>query len=298
MSSRCLRIAPGLPDRPSGRSGKPISALAAVFLLTLLGISTQSLAAPERAVPRELRICSDPNNLPFSNRRLEGFENKIAALLGKDLHAQLSYVWWAPRRGFIRNTLNAGRCDVVMGVPAGFEMTLNTAPYYRSTYVFVYRKDHRQPSGSFDDSLLRTAKIGVQLIGDASTPPASALARRGLVGNVVGYTLFSGPAGSNPAQAIVDAVAGGKIDLAVAWGPAAAYFAKRRPTPLAIVPVQPEAEAGVPFAFDIALGVRRGDDTLRQALDQALARRRAEIGRILEIYNVPRVGERFVRASP
>lgn len=124
-----------------------------------------------------LRVCADPNNLPFSNDRLEGFENKIAELLAREMNTQVQYTWWAQRRGFFRNTLRAGECDLVIGVPSSFELALTTSPYYRSTYVFVYRKDRRLKVHSFDDPVLHRIKIGVQMIGHdfVNTPPAHAL---------------------------------------------------------------------------------------------------------------------------
>ena len=243
--------------------------------------------------PGVLRVCADPNNLPFSNERGEGFENKIAELLAEDLHEKLEYTWWAQRRGFIRNTLKAGACDVVVGVPASFELAATTAPYYRSSYVFVYRKDKKLNVNSFDDPALRKLKIGVQMIGDdgANTPPAHALASRGVVENVRGYTVYGDYAQPNPPARIIDAVAKGDVDVAVAWGPLAGYFARRERVPLAVVPVSPQIDLPfLPFVFDISMGLRRGDDALRQQLEDFLERRRPEIEKILDEYGVPRVG--------
>jgi mxaJ protein len=131
----------------------------------------------------ELRVCADPNNLPFSNEQQQGFENKIAQLVAQDLNEKLSYTWWAQHRGFVRNSLNAKRCDVLIGVPTSFERTFSTVPYYRSTYVFVTRRDRHLKIGSFDDPQLKRLKIGVQLIGDdfTNTPPAHALTQRHII---------------------------------------------------------------------------------------------------------------------
>jgi len=239
-----------------------------------------------------LRVCADPNNLPFSNERGEGFENKIAELLAADLHAELRYTWWAQRRGFFRNTLRAGVCDVVVGVPASFELALTTTPYYRSTYAFVYRKDRRLDVRSFDDEALRKLKIGVQVVGDdgANTPPAHALAARGIVENVRGYTVYGDYARPSPPADIVEAVAAGEVDLGVVWGPQAGYFARRQRVPLAVVPVSPRIDLPfLPFVYDISMGVRRGDDALLADLESFLERRRPDIERILEDYGVPRV---------
>jgi len=240
-----------------------------------------------------LRVCADPNNLPFSNDRGQGFENRIAVLVARDLGADLRYTWWAQRRGFVRNTIGAGQCDVLVGAPVHYERVLTTAPYYRSSYVFVSRQDRRLGVRSFDDPALRHLHIGVQMIGDdyANSPPAHALARRGIVQNVAGYMVYGDYAQPNPPARIVEAVGRGEIDLAVVWGPLAGYFARRSPVPLDLVPVAPAVDPpALPLAFDIAMGVRRGDVALRARLDDVLRRRRGEIDGILAAYGVPRVG--------
>jgi len=256
-------------------------------------VSTVAAAQPITRPAGVLRICADPNNLPFSNQRLEGFENKIADLLAQDLGERVEYTWWAQRRGFFRNTLKAGMCDVVMGVPSGFEMALTTKPYYRSTYVFLSRKDRHLEVKSFDDPSLRKLRIGVQMIGDdqSNAPPAHALTRRNIIQNVKGYTLYGDYRQDNPPARIVDAVAKGDIDLAIVWGPLAGYFAKQSRVPMDLVPVSPQIDQPfLPFVFDIAMGVRRGDQDLRDQLEQFLEKRRPEIERILAEYRVPTVG--------
>ena len=239
-----------------------------------------------------LRVCADPNNLPFSNQRLEGFENKIADLLAQDLGERVEYTWWAQRRGFFRNTLKAGMCDVVIGVPSGFEMALTTRPYYRSTYVFLSRKDRHLDVKSFDDPVLKKLRIGVQIIGDdqSNAPPAHALTRRNIVENVRGFTVYGDYSQPDPPARIVDAVAKGDIDLAIVWGPLAGYFAKQSRVPLDVVPVSPQIDQPfLPFVFDISMGVRRGDQDFRDQLDQFLEKRRPEIEQILQDYRVPKV---------
>jgi mxaJ protein len=274
MSSRCRKLA----------------GLLLLFAFGACGAKAGNELPPKPA--RVLRICADPNNLPFSNRRLEGFENEIAALLARDLGARAEYTWWAQRRGFFRNTLKAGLCDVVMGVPSSFEMALPTRPYYRSTYVFVTRRDRRLAIRSFDDPVLRSLRIGVQLIGDDGTnaPPAHALARRGVVGNLIGYPVYGDYREDSPPARIVGAVAKGDVDVAVVWGPLAGYFAPRQPVPLALTPVSPQIDLPfLPYVFDIAVGVRRGETALRDELDAALERRQPEIDAILDRYGVPRI---------
>jgi mxaJ protein len=241
---------------------------------------------------RQLRVCADPNNLPFSNQRLEGFENRLAELIAGELHATLQYTWWAQRRGFIRNTLKAGACDVVLGVPHDFELTLTTRPYYRSSYVFVYRQDKGLTIRSLDDPLLRQVKVGVQLIGDdyINTPPAHALAHRQIINNVVGYTVYGDYAQDNPAARIVAAVAAEEVDVAIVWGPFAGYFATRQAVPLEVIPVSPQLDPpALPFVYDISMGVRRGDEVFRNELDGILERKRPEVEAILDAYGVPRV---------
>jgi mxaJ protein len=239
-----------------------------------------------------LRVCADPNNLPFSNARGEGFENRIAILVARDLGAELRYTWWAQRRGFVRSTMGEGKCDVLMGAPAHYQRVLTTAPYYRSSYVFLSRRDRGLGVVSFDNPALRHLRIGVQMIGDdyANTPPAHALARRGIVQNVAGYMVYGDYARPNPPARIVDAVAHGEVDIAVVWGPLAGYFARLSKVPLDVVPVAPALDPpALPLTFAIAMGVRRGDAGLRARLDDVLRRRHREIDAILAAYGVPRL---------
>ena len=238
-----------------------------------------------RAKSRVLRVCADPNNLPYSNQQQQGFENKIASLIAQDLHAQVDYTWFPQRRGFVRNTLKAGVCDCVIGVPSNYELTAETQPYYRSSYVFVSRRGRRLGVTSLDDPRLRTWKVGVQMIGNdhVNSPPAHALANRGAIDNVVGYMVYD-------PRAIVDAVARGDVDVAIVWGPQAGWFARQERVPLELTPVSPQIDLPfLPFVFDISMGVRRGDNALRDELDREIERRRGDIDRILDQYGVPRV---------
>jgi len=250
------------------------------------------LLAAGAAPTRVLRVCADPNNLPYSNAAGEGFENQIMQVVAKDLGATVEYTWWAQRRGFARNTLNADRCDVIAGVASNAELLGTTRPYYRSTYVFVSRADRRLALTSLDDPRLRTLRIGVQLIGDdgANTPPAHALARRGIAANVRGYMVYGDYRDHAPQSAIFDAVAAGDIDVALAWGPTAGYFASKQSMPMAITPVQPWLDGPqLPMVFDVSMGVRKDDHALRRELDRAIARRRPEIDAILAHFALPRV---------
>lgn len=240
---------------------------------------------------RELRACADPNNLPFSNEAGEGFENRIVSLIAQELGAEVRYVWWAQRRGFLRNTLKAEACDLVPGLPANLEGVRTTTPYYRSSYVFVARADGPDIE-SFDDPVLRDVKIGVHLIGDdgSNTPPAHALSRRGIVDNVRGYMIYGDYSDPNPPARILKALADGEIDVAIVWGPLGGYFAERESVPLKVVPVSPVLDGPqLPMAFDISMAVRKEDEALRQEIDAALARRRPDVDAVLAAYGVPRL---------
>jgi len=188
---------------------RAIRALIALSAATIVLI----LDAPASQA-RDLRVCADPNNLPFSNERGEGFENKIAELIAKRLDARLSYVWWAQHRGFIRKTLNDGLCDLVTGTTNGIDMLRTTRPYYRSGFAFVTRPDG-PVIASLDDPQLHRLRIGIQLVGlDGSNPPPSeALAKRGIVDNVRGYMVYGDYRDDNPAAGIMKAVANGDIDV-------------------------------------------------------------------------------------
>jgi quinoprotein dehydrogenase-associated probable ABC transporter substrate-binding protein len=252
-----------------------------------------AFASPGHEVaPRhELVVCADPNNLPFSSRDGTGFENKLAELVAKDMGVPLRYVWWAQRRGYVRNTLTEAKCELWPGVATGLERVLTTRPYYRSTYVFVSRADSKLGGLTLDDPRLRHVSVGVQMIGNdaMNTPPAHALARRGVVQNVRGYSVYGDYQRPNPPARIVEAVAKGEIDVGLVWGPLAGYFASRAPTRLRIEPVTPAVDAGVwPMTYDISMGVSRAEPQLRARVDEILSTRKAAIEKLLDDYHVPR----------
>jgi quinoprotein dehydrogenase-associated probable ABC transporter substrate-binding protein len=236
-----------------------------------------------------LRVCADPNNLPFSSEHGDGFENKIAALVARELRRPLEYFWLPQRRGFVRNSLNANRCDVVMGVPAQYALLQTTKPYYRSSYAFVSRRDRHLRIDSLDAPSLQSLTIGIQVSGDDynNPPAAQELAARHLVQNLRGFTVYGDYSQPDPQRAIIDAVADGRVDVAIVWGPLAGYYARREPTAIDVRPVAGMNNGPSRFAFEIAMGVRRDDTALRAALDTVISERGDAMRAILRAYGVP-----------
>ena len=231
-----------------------------------------------------LRVCADPDNLPFSNMKLQGFENKIADVIAKDMHATIEYTWMRQRQSFIRQTLGADRCDVVMGVPRNFDRVLTTLPYYRSSYVVVTKKKRNLAIRSYDDPMLQDLKVGLHTIGNdgSNSPPATAMGRHGLAKNIVGFSMWGENKIKNPQGLIVEAVADNEIDLAIVWGPFGGYFAKKYGDKLTISPAP--VDAGMPsmlFAYDISMGVRKGETQLVEQLETSILHKRHAIQKIL-----------------
>lgn len=257
------------------------SALTATFLL-MLSVSTTNAGV--------LRVCSDPNNLPFSNRAGQGFENKIAMLVARDLGDTVAYTFAAQHKTFVKRTLDAHRCDAVMGEPVGSDEVAETRPYYASTYVFVYRQGGGDRLSSLTDPRLRKLRIGVHLIGGEDTPPELALGEEGIVDNVSGFMIYGDYAQPNPPARLIEAVQNGDVDVAAVWGPLGGYFAKRASGALQVSPITDTARfAPLEFRFAIAMGVRKDDITLRNVLDAEIARNGTQIRHILRDYGVPLV---------
>jgi mxaJ protein len=260
-------------------------------ILMTIAAALVVLFGSTRAEAFQLRVCEDQNNLPFSKMDGSGFENQIAEIIADELGAQVQYTWHAQRRGFVRTTLKAGLCDVVMGIPSNMHMLRTTKPYYRSSYAFVRRAGAPRIT-SFDDPVLRKLKIGVQLIGDdgINTPPVHDLTRRGIVKNVHGYLVQNDYRKPAPLAPIVKAVANGDVDVAIVWGPTAGYFAARQPVPLTVTPVLFDPTAlDLALTYDISMGVRKDDVHLLNELNRAIAARKADIDAVLDRFNVPRV---------
>jgi mxaJ protein len=249
----------------------------------LLSSFLAAVAFGEQQQP--LRVCADPDNLPYSNQQGEGFENKIAEIVARDLGVPLEYFWWPAQRGLIRNTLQAGNCDVLIEIPKGFDPVLWTRPYFRSTHVLVSRRDRNLKLRSLDDPALKGLKIGAHV----NTPPYDAVGNRGLVENLVVYRMFFDPRDPNPdgkpLKPLEDVVSG-TIDVAVTWGPLAGYFSKRHDTPpLEVVALEDDPK--VAMSFEFSMGVSKGERALKEKLEGVLDRRGDEVRKVLEAYGVP-----------
>lgn len=250
-------------------------------LLLVCGLA--GTASGEQGEP--IRVCADPDNLPYSNRELQGFENKIGEVIAQELGASLDYFWWPAQMGLVRNTLGRDRCDVLISIPKGFDPVLWTKPYYRSTYVLAYRSDRKLGLRSLDDPALKRLRLGVHV----NTPPYDALANRGLAENMVSYRLFFDPhdpdASRRPEKVLQD-VLSGAIDVAAAWGPMVGYFARQHPSPaLEMVPLGDDSSDAMTFEF--SMGVKKGNRELKTRLEGVLEKREADIRRILADYGVP-----------
>ncbi len=249
------------------------------------------------AAGRELRVCADPNNLPFSNQAGQGLENKLAQLLAADLKAELKYTWWVQRRSFLKNSLAAGLCDVVMGVPSSLDSALATKPYYSSSYVFLERIDRQLNISSLNDPRLDQLRIGIHLVGNDYAPPAHLLARRGLSNRLVGYSLYGEFGESNPPSRLIGAVVGGAVDVAIVWGPFAGYFSKLQTVPLKITPVSPASFMSIPFRYDISVAVRKGDTELHDEIEHVMTRECKRISALVVEYGIPQMPEDMARCD-
>ena len=261
-------------------------------LALLIAVLAAKLTA---AAPPSLRICADPNNMPYSNEQEQGFENELARLIAKDLGMVLSYTWLPQRSAFFDKSLEAGACDVVLGVPSGMATVRTTRPYYRSGYVFVSRTSRKLDIHSLDDPRLRQVRIGVHLLGDGESdlPPVHALARRGIVRNLVGYNIFGNLEETNPASDLIKAVEHGDIDLAIAWGPIAGYFARQSKEPLQVTLIDADpSNPSLPFAFEIGIGVQSRNHKLELRLNTELDRRKPEINQLLARFGIPQAVNR------
>jgi quinoprotein dehydrogenase-associated probable ABC transporter substrate-binding protein len=265
-----------------------IDRLAAVgCALALTWGAASGLAQTGELVDRDtLRVCADPHNLPFSNEAGEGFENRIAELLAQELGVELAYTWYPQSVGFVRNTLGARVCDVVMGIVSTSELMQNTNPYYRSSYALVQRADAKAKVASLDDPQLADLRIGAV----ARTPPIDVLAQQGLLKNLSPYHLMVDTRFDSPGREMVEDVAAGEIDIGVLWGPIAGYWAKQQSVPIEVVPITGE-NTGARLDFRITMGLRRNEPEWKQVLNDFIAEHNAEIQAILLDYGVPLLDE-------
>lgn len=262
-----------------------------VTVLAVASLAALPLAAqrPAPMQPGLLRVCADPDNLPFSNEAGEGLENRIAELMAKTWDSKLEYVWWAAPRGMMR-MLNGRYCDVTLQMPVLSDMAGVTRPYYRTSYVIIQRTDAPHRITGLDDPELKRLKIGVHLFSadGENTPPAMALARHGVVGNLVGFsTTYTG--GQARPEDIVKAVADKSIDLAMVWGPIAGYYAKRLGLDLSFTPIEDDTLTRMPFAYSMGMATRRADRAFRDSVQAFIDAHRPELQRILEDYGIPTV---------
>jgi len=276
------------------RPGVRAAAFRIALMLTALGFGTGATTGAEGSAsgdPKVLRVCADPNNLPYSNKAGEGFENRIAAILADDLQAQLFYFWFAQHKAFLRRTLAEKRCDLVVSVPVGLKQVAITRPYFSSTYVAVTRaRDEARRFSSFDDAWLPVAHIGLQLVGNEGvmTPPAVALSARGLNQHIHAFPMWAADDVPDPQGRILDAVANGDIDVAFVWGPFAGFFAKAHGAQLRIDPIAGDPQnPELNFVYPMAVGVRKDDLALRDRLQQALDRHAEEIAAVIRDYGTP-----------
>ncbi|WP_082584447.1 quinoprotein dehydrogenase-associated putative ABC transporter substrate-binding protein [Noviherbaspirillum sp. Root189] len=262
------------------------------------GVSAPMASADDK--DKVLRVCQDPNNLPFSNRDLMGFENKIAQLLGQELGWTVEYTWYPQRMGFVRNTLRAKipdsnkyKCDLIVGVPKEFELGATTRPYYRSTYEMAYVKGKgfdsiKTPADllALDPERRKALRLGV-FIG---SPATDWLLQNGMIDQIVSYQSQTGDENQYPGQIIEKDLAQGKIDFAFAWGPIVAYYAKNSTSaPIVAIPFKPQPD--IKFDFSIAMAVRHGDKAFKEKIDQLIEKNQEKINVILSNYGVPMVDE-------
>lgn len=264
--------------------------LVAAFLLLLLpaaGLGAEGQNLGELVDRTTLRVCADPNDLPFSNEKGEGFENRIAELMAARLGVPLAYTWHPQTVGFVRNTLRAGRCDLIMGVVAADELVQNTNPYYRSSYMLVHRADEAERFGALDRPGMRQARIGLV----AGTPAADLLVRHGLMARVRPYQLMVDTRIDQPARRMIEDLARGEIDAALLWGPIAGYWAERQPVPLTLVPLMSDPRTGLRLDFRISMGIRPNEPEWKREVNRLIRELQPQIQAILLDYGVPLLDE-------
>jgi quinoprotein dehydrogenase-associated probable ABC transporter substrate-binding protein len=234
-----------------------------------------------------LRVCADPRNLPFSNEKGEGFENKLAELFAEKLQKKLDYMYFPQAAGFVRMTLVAHRCDVIMGFPQGDDLVQGTNPYYRTAYALVAK----QGSGLDDVAALEDQRLKGKHIGVvAGTPPATNMAAYGLITNAKPYPLMIDTRLDSSAVAMIKDLMAGEIDAGVLWGPMAGYYAKQANPPLHVTPLVKET-SGPRLTYRIGMGVRPADQNWKRLLNRLIQENQSTINKILLDFGVPLLDE-------
>ncbi|HVX75624.1 MAG TPA: substrate-binding domain-containing protein [Bradyrhizobium sp.] len=237
--------------------------------------------------PNVFRACGDPRNMPFSNDKGEGFENKLAELFAAKLGKKLSYTYFPQATGFVRRTLGSFRCDVIIGFPQGDDQAQVTIPYYRTTYALIFKPGTGLDGvTTIEDPKLKDKRIGVV----AKTPPSTIMAMDGLLAHAKSYPLFIDTRADSSAQAMIDDLKKGEIDIGILWGPMAGYYARQSNPPLAVVPLLKET-AGSPLTFRIGMAVRPSDQEWKRTLNRMIMENQAEINKLLISYNIPILDE-------
>jgi quinoprotein dehydrogenase-associated probable ABC transporter substrate-binding protein len=237
--------------------------------------------------PKVLRVCADPRNLPFSNEKGEGFENKLAEFFADKLHKQVDYVYFPQATGFVRMTLGAHRCDVIMGFPQGDDLVQGTNPYYRTSYALIAKPGSGlEDVATLEDERLKGKHIGIV----AGTPPATNMAIAGLMGNAKPYPLMIDTRYDSSAEAMIKDLAAGDIDAGVLWGPMAGFYAKKSTQPLHVTPLVKET-TGPKLVYRIGMGVRPADQNWKRQLNRLIQENQAEINKILLDFGVPLLDE-------
>jgi quinoprotein dehydrogenase-associated probable ABC transporter substrate-binding protein len=240
-----------------------------------------------------LRVCADPSDLPYSDQKQQGFENKIADLLAKSLALKVEYTWFPQIIGFVRNTLQAYRCDLVMGTVAGDEIMQTTNPYYFTTYVMVYRSDKGYAFKTLDDPGLTKLRLGVV----SATPPSDLLVRHDLMAHTKPYQLTVDTRVESPTHQMIKDVVDGTIDVGLLWGPIAGYYTKHDKLPLTLVPLADEP--GAPrMKYHIAMGVRGNEPDWRRRINAVILKEKPQITAILRDYGVPLLDEQGKLENP
>lgn len=262
--------------------------LVGLALPALLAAAPAAAQRPGPMEPGVLRVCADPDNMPFSNQAQEGFENRLAEMMASAWNSRLQYVWWAAPRGLFARALNGSYCDVILAAPTGYDMAGVTRPYYRTGYVLVQRPDHPHQVKSLDDPALKTMKIGVHLFSNDAehSPPVMALSSHGVVGNLVGFgTTYVG--GRERPEDIIKAVVDGTVDLSMVWGPIAGYYARQLGADLVLTPIPDDTLTSLPMAFSMGLATRRRERAFRDSLQHFLDSRGADVTALLTEFGFP-----------